>query len=139
MSAIPSDFNTGVIEEFRANQGKVGGNFQGAPILLLHTTGAQSGEERVNPVMYLDWEGRRFVFASKGGAPTNPGWYHNLVAHPLVTAELGTGTISARGVPLEGPEHDRIFAEQARRFPGFGEYQEKTDRLIPVVELTAPD
>ncbi|HUY08930.1 MAG TPA: nitroreductase family deazaflavin-dependent oxidoreductase [Candidatus Dormibacteraeota bacterium] len=139
MSSDPNDFNSQVIKEFRANKGKVGGNFEGAPVLLLHTTGAKSGEPRVNPVMYLDLDGRRFVFASKGGAPTNPGWYHNLVANPSVMAELGTETLSAQAVPVEGAEHDRIYAAQATRFPGFGEYQEKTERVIPVVELTASD
>ncbi|MGC2192519.1 MAG: nitroreductase family deazaflavin-dependent oxidoreductase [Candidatus Dormiibacterota bacterium] len=139
MSASPSDFTRQVIDEFRANEGRVGGNFQGAPVLLLHTTGAKSGQERVNPMMYLDLEGRRFVFASKGGAPTNPGWYHNLVSHPTVTVELGTDTFSAKAVPVQGPEHDRIYAVQVSRFPGFGEYQEKTVRVIPVVELTVPD
>jgi deazaflavin-dependent oxidoreductase (nitroreductase family) len=139
MSARGSDFTRQVIDEFRANEGRVGGNFQGAPVLLLHTTGAKSGQKRVNPMMYLDLEGRRFVFATKGGAPTNPGWYHNLVAHPSVTVELGTDTFTARAVPVEGPEHDRIYAVQVSRFPGFGEYQEKTERVIPVVELTDPD
>ncbi|MGC1193346.1 MAG: nitroreductase family deazaflavin-dependent oxidoreductase [Candidatus Dormiibacterota bacterium] len=137
LSFDPNKFNAGVIEEFRTNHGKVGGNFEGAPLLLLHTTGAKSGEARVNPIMYLEMDGRRFVFASKGGAPTHPGWYHNLLTNPSVTVELGTETYSARAVPVEGAEHDRIYAEQATRFPGFGEYQEKTERLIPVVELKA--
>lgn len=137
MSADPNDFNRQVIEEFRANQGKVGGFFAGAPVLLLHTTGAQTGEERVNPMMYLDEDGHRFVFASKGGADTNPGWYHNLVAHPEVTVELGTDTYPATAAPVERPERDRIYAQQAARFPNFGEYQEKAERVIPVVELTA--
>lgn len=104
-------------------------------MLLLHTTGAKTGQERVNPMMYLDLDGRRFVFASKAGADTNPDWYHNLVAHPEVEVEEGTRTYSARATPLQGTERDRVYAEQARRYPGFAEYAEKTSRVIPVVEL----
>jgi deazaflavin-dependent oxidoreductase (nitroreductase family) len=130
------DWNRKIIEEFRANDGKVGGQFQGAPLLLLHTNGAKTGAERVNPMMYLDLDGRRFVFASKAGADTNPDWYRNLIAHPEVTIEVGQDTYSARATSLSGDERDRIYAEQAGRYPGFAEYQEKTDRVIPVVELT---
>jgi deazaflavin-dependent oxidoreductase (nitroreductase family) len=130
-----NDWNRQIIEEFRANEGKLGGQFQGAPVLLLHTKGAKTGKERVTPVMYLELDGRTFVFASKAGAPTNPDWYHNLVANPEVSAEIGTGTITARAVVVEGTERDQVYAEQARRYPGFQEYQEKTDRVIPVVEL----
>lgn len=129
------DHNAAIIEEFRNRQGQVGGNFAGAPLLLLHTTGARSGQPRVHPVMYLDLEGRRFVFASKAGADTNPDWYHNLIAHPSVEVELGTDTYTATAKPLQGAERDRIFQEQAQRYPRFGEYQEKTNRTIPVVEL----
>ena len=132
-----SDWNAKIIDEFRANQGRVGGNFEGAPMCLLHTTGARSGTERVNPMMYLELDGRRFVFASKGGAPTNPDWYHNLVANPSVEVEIGTTTYRATATPLGGEERDRIYAEQARRYPGFAEYQAKTNRVIPVVELRA--
>ncbi|MGO9197522.1 MAG: nitroreductase family deazaflavin-dependent oxidoreductase [Acidimicrobiales bacterium] len=131
-----NDWNTKVIEEFRANEGKVGGPFAGAPVLLLHTTGAKSGKERVNPMMYLDLDGRLFVFASKAGAPTNPDWYHNLVANPDVTVELGTERFGARAAPLEGDERTRVFDEHASRYHGFREYQDGTDRVIPVVELT---
>lgn len=130
-----SDWNTKIIEEFRANKGRVGGQFEGAPLLLLHTTGARSGQDRVNPMMYLDLDGRRYVFASKAGAETNPDWYHNLLAHPDVRVEVGTENYRATAVPLEGRERDRIYQEQAARYPGFAEYQEKTDRVIPVVEL----
>lgn len=135
-----NDFNKKIIDEFRANGGRVGGPFEGAPMLLLHTVGARSGVERVNPMMYLDdgdgnGDGRRFVFASKAGAPSNPDWYHNLVANPSVRVEVGSETYGATARPLEGPERDRVYAEQARRYPGFAEYQEKTDRVIPVVEL----
>lgn len=130
------DWNAKIIEEFRTNGGRVGGPFEGAPMLLLHTTGARSGSERVNPMMYLDLEGHRYVFASKAGADTNPDWYHNLLAHPEVTVEVGTETYGATAAPVTGPDRDRIYGEQARRYPGFAEYQEKTSRVIPVVELT---
>jgi deazaflavin-dependent oxidoreductase (nitroreductase family) len=130
-----SDWNRKVIEEFRANDGRVGGQFQGAPILLLHTKGAKSGKERVSPMMYLDLDGRRFVFASKAGAETNPDWYHNLIAHPDVTVEAGAETYSANAAPVIGVDRDRIYSEQAERYPGFAEYQQKTSRVIPVVEL----
>ena len=130
------DWNRKVIEEFRANQGQVGGQFKGAPVLLLHTTGAKTGQERVHPMMYLDLDGRRFVFASKAGADTNPDWYRNLTAHPDVTVEVGPDTHAARATPIVGAERDKVYAEQARRYPGFAEYQEKTSRVIPVVELT---
>jgi deazaflavin-dependent oxidoreductase (nitroreductase family) len=133
-----SDWNSQIIADFRANEGKVGGNFAGAPLLLLHTAGARTGEERVTPMMYLDLEGRRFVFASYAGRDRHPDWYHNLVAHPDVKAEVGTGTYAVTAVPLSGAERDRIFEEQSRRFPGFAEYQQKTERVIPVVELVAP-
>ena len=134
-----NDWNRKIIGEFRSNAGRVGGNFEGAPLLLLHTTGAKSGAERVNPMMYLDLDGRRFVFASKAGHPTHPAWYHNLLANPAVRVEVGTGsaieTYAATARPVTGDERDRIYAEQAGRYPGFAEYQEKTDRVIPVVEL----
>jgi deazaflavin-dependent oxidoreductase (nitroreductase family) len=129
------DWNRKIIEEFRANEGKVGGPFAGAPVLLLHTTGAKTGRERVNPMMYLDLDGLRYVFATKAGADTNPDWYWNLVAHPEVTVEVGTETYVAAAVPATGDDRDRIYAEQARRYPGFAEYVRKTSRIIPVVEL----
>jgi deazaflavin-dependent oxidoreductase (nitroreductase family) len=130
-----SDWNRQVIEEFRANEGKVGGNFAGAPLLLLHTTGARTGQERVSPMMYLDLDGRRYVFASKAGAPSDPDWYRNLVAKPEVRVEVGTETYVATAKPVTGEERDRVYAEQARRYPNFDEYQQKTTRVIPVVEL----
>ncbi|HET9061508.1 MAG TPA: nitroreductase family deazaflavin-dependent oxidoreductase [Acidimicrobiales bacterium] len=131
----PNDWNAQIIAEFRANAGKVGGNFEGAPLLLLHTTGAKSGTERVNPMMYLDLDGRRYVFASKAGADTNPDWYRNLVANPAVKVEVGAETYDATAVALEGDERERVYAEQSRRYHGFAEYQAKTERVIPVVEL----
>jgi len=130
-----NDWNARIIEEFRANDGRLGGSFEGAPVLLLHTTGAKSGRERVNPMMYLDLDGHRYVFASKAGADTNPDWYHNLVANPTVTVEVGTATYTAAATPVRGGDRGRVYAEQARRYPGFAEYQEKTARVIPVVEL----
>lgn len=130
-----NDWNTKIVEEFRANAGKVGGQFEGAPLLLLTTTGAKSGQKRVNPMMYLAEGDRIYVFASKAGAPSNPDWYHNLVAHPEVTAEVGADTIQATATVVKGSERDRIYAEQASRYPGFAEYQANTDRVIPVVAL----
>ncbi len=129
------DFNSTIIQEFRDNGGRVGGPFEGAPMLLLTTVGAKTGKARVNPMMYLAEDGRRYVFASKAGAPTNPDWYHNLVAHPDVSIEVGTDVIEVVAVPLTGSERDRVYAEQASRYPGFAVYQEKTDRVIPVVAL----
>jgi deazaflavin-dependent oxidoreductase (nitroreductase family) len=130
-----NDFNTQVITEFRANDGKVGGAFDGADILLLSTTGAKSGLTRVNPVVYRSEGDDVYVFASKAGAPTNPDWFHNLVADPDVGVELGTGSFRARAEVVEGAERDRVYAAQAERYPNFAEYQEGTDRVIPVVRL----
>lgn len=130
-----SDWNAQIIEEFRANEGRVGGQFEGAPLLLLHTTGARSGVERVNPMMYLEDDGRLFVFASKAGADTHPDWFHNLVKTPEVTVEVGTETFSAVATALPEDERAAVYATQAALYPGFAEYQEKTTRVIPVVEL----
>ena len=129
------DWNSKIIEEFRVNEGEVGGAFAGAPVLLLHTTGAKTGRERVNPMMYLDLDGHRYVFASKAGAETNPDWYWNLVAHTDVTVEVGTETYEVSARPVTGDDRDRVYSEQARRYPGFAEYEQKTSRVIPVVEL----
>ncbi len=131
-----SDFNQGIIDEFRANGGQVEA-FAGAPLLLLHTTGARSGTERVNPMMYqdLDRGGPLAVFASKAGAPTNPDWYYNLVAHPAVTAEFGSGTRSFTARIADDDERDGIWARQKQDYPGFAEYEAKTERVIPVVIL----
>lgn len=130
-----NDWNTKVIEEFRANEGKVGGDFQGAPLLLLHTTGAKSGKERINPMMYQDLGGKIAVFASKGGADTNPDWYRNVVAHPEVTAEIGVDTRSFRARIADAAERGPIWERQKQDFPGFAEYEAKTSREIPVVIL----
>lgn len=130
-----NDWNAKIIEEFRGNQGQVRGQFEGAPLLLLHTTGAKSGVERVNPMMYLVDGERMFVFASKAGADTHPDWYHNLLKNPDVVVELGTETFDAVAKPLPEDERARTYAIQAERFPGFAEYEAKTSRTIPVVEL----
>ncbi len=130
-----NDFNEGIIREFRANGGKVGGGFEGAPLLLLHTTGAKSGKERIAPVMYLQDGGRVLVFASKAGAADNPDWYHNILAEPRVSVEVGTESYEARAEVVTGDERDRLYARQAQLYPGFAEYQEQTDRVIPVVAL----
>jgi deazaflavin-dependent oxidoreductase (nitroreductase family) len=130
-----SNWNQKIIDEFRANRGKVGGPFEGAPMLILHTTGAKTGLPRVNPMMYLEDDGVVHVFASKAGAPSNPDWYHNLVANPEVTVEIGAETFPATARVVEGEDRDRIYARQAELYPGFAEYQAKTDRVIPVVAL----
>lgn len=130
-----SDWNAQIIEEFRANEGKVGGNFEGAPLLLLHTSGAKSGLERVNPMMYQDLGGPIAVFASKAGAPDNPDWFHNLVAHPQVSAEIGTETKAFTARVADRAERDPIWEKQKTDYPGFAEYESLTDRLIPVVIL----
>ena len=131
----PQDWNARLIAEFRANQGMVGGQFEGAPLLLLTTTGRRSGARRTSPMMYLADGGRWLVFASKAGADTHPAWFLNLEAEPRVSIEVGTETVEAVATPLQGAERERFFAEQARRYPGFAEYQQKTDRVIPVVAL----
>jgi deazaflavin-dependent oxidoreductase (nitroreductase family) len=131
-----SDWNAGIIEEFRANEGRVGGNFEGAPLLLLHTTGAKSGQERVHPMMYQDLgDDSVAVFASKAGAPDYPAWFHNVVANPDVTAEIGTETRSFRARTASGDERGRIWTKQKADYPGFADYEAKSDREIPVVSL----
>jgi deazaflavin-dependent oxidoreductase (nitroreductase family) len=130
-----NDWNAKIIEEFRANGGKVGGPFEGAPLLLLHTTGAKTGREHVTPVMYRRVDGGYAVFASKAGAPTNPAWYHNLVANPGVHAEIGTQTMSLTARVAADAEREPIWSAQKRDYPGFEEYEEKTSRQIPVVIL----
>jgi deazaflavin-dependent oxidoreductase (nitroreductase family) len=130
-----NDWNATIIEEFRSNEGVVGGPFEGALVLLLHTRGAKSGKQRINPMMYLDYEGKRYIFASYSGAPTHPDWYHNLIANPNVTVEAGTKTYEATATPVSLEERDRIYPVQAERFSSFAEYELKTTRKIPVVEL----
>ncbi len=136
MSTSPQDFNAQIIEEFRANQGLVGGMFNDTTLLLLHHVGAKTGKDRINPLAY-DRDGDRYViFASKGGAPTNPDWYHNLKAHPNVTIEVGTDTIDVVAAEAAGEERDRLFQAQVERSPNFADYQSKADRVIPVIVLT---
>jgi deazaflavin-dependent oxidoreductase (nitroreductase family) len=129
------DFNRRNIEEFRANHGRLGGQFEGAPVLLLHSTGARSGEERVNPMMYLADGERYLVFASAAGADRNPAWYHNLLAHPDARIEVGDDSIEVHAVELQGAERDQKYAVQASRYPGFADYERKTTRTIPVLAL----
>ena len=130
-----NDWNAKIIDEFRSNEGRLGGQFEGAPMLLLTTTGAKTGHQRVNPMMYLSKDSSIYVFASKAGAPTNPDWYHNLVANPQVTVEIGTETFDATARVLSGEDRDKVYSDQVKLYPGFGEYQEKTTRVIPVVAL----
>lgn len=130
-----NDFNAGIIEEFRANGGKVGGPFEGAPMVVLHTTGARSGVERVVPLVYQDRGDAVAVFASKAGAPTDPDWFHNLVAHPDVTIEIGTETRACRARVVEGAEREEIWERQKVEAPRFAEYEAATTRTIPVVVL----
>ena len=133
-----SDWNDQTIEEFRANEGRVGGGFEGKPLLLLHTTGRRTGTERVNPLMYLQDGDRWVIFASKGGHTAHPDWLHNIEANPEATIEVGTDSIAVKATVLrEGPERDELYARQVAAFPQFGEYEEKTEghRTIPVVIL----
>jgi len=130
-----NDFNTQIIDEFRANGGRVGGTFEGAPILLLHHKGAKSGAERVNPVAYQAVGDGFAIFASKGGAPTNPDWYHNLVAHPRTVVEVGDETIPVVARVAGDGERGPIWERQKKAMPGFADYERKTSRRIPVVIL----
>jgi deazaflavin-dependent oxidoreductase (nitroreductase family) len=131
-----SDWNTTIIEEFRANKGRVGGQFEGAPMILIHHIGARSGIERVNPLVYFPDGDRMLIMASKGGAPTNPDWYHNLKAHPRITVEVGTETFQVDVVELTGDERETMWARVVEQMPGFGEYQSKVARRIPLLALT---
>ena len=131
----PNDWNTKIVEEFRANEGRVGGQFEGAPLLLLHSIGARSGKERVNPMMYQAVGDAYAAFASKGGAPSNPDWYHNLIATPDATIEVGTRTVPVRARIADDVERDTIWETQKQRYPGFADYEASTTRQIPVVIL----
>jgi deazaflavin-dependent oxidoreductase (nitroreductase family) len=133
---MPNDFNLSVIEEFRANAGRVGGPFEGSRLLLLTTTGARSGRPHTTPVGFLpDTGGRMLVIASAGGAPKHPAWFHNLLANPVVTVEDGLFTYEARATVLDGAERDQMFARAVEADPGWGEYQANTTRVLPVVAL----
>jgi deazaflavin-dependent oxidoreductase (nitroreductase family) len=132
----PNDRNQGIIAEFRANAGKVGGVFAGKTLLLLHTLGAKSGQERINPVAYVADGDRLVIIASKSGAPTNPDWHANILAHPLVTVELGTEQFRAQASVAKEPERSRLYAKMVGMMPVFGEYERRTTRRIPVIVLT---
>jgi deazaflavin-dependent oxidoreductase (nitroreductase family) len=131
-----NDFNQKIIDEFRANDGKVGGMFEGAPVLLLTSTGAKSGQRRTTPVVYQPDGERMVIFASKAGAPENPAWFHNLRANPTATVEVGTDTVEVEAVVTDGDERQRLFDKQKQLMPQFADYERKTTRQIPVVALT---
>ena len=131
-----SDWNSGVINEFRANEGRVGGYFKGAPMILIHHIGARSGAVRINPLVYFpEPDGAMLIVASKGGAPTNPDWYHNVRANPRFEVEVGTQTFTVEATELTGEERDAVWPRIVADRPGFGEYQTRTTRLIPVFRL----
>jgi len=136
MSATAAEYNAQVIDEFRGNEGRVGGIWDGTPLLLLHHTGARSGASRVNPVGYLANESRCVIFASNGGAPSNPAWYHNLKAKPNTRIEVGRETIDVLAREATGEERQRLFRREAERFPDLAEHARRTDRDIPVIVLT---
>ena len=129
------DFNTGIVEEFRANGGKVGGRFANRPMMILTTTGAKSGLPRTVPLVYTMDGDRIVIIASKGGAPTHPDWYHNLIANREVTVEIGTERFDARARVTEGEERDRLYDAMAAQMPFFAEYKRTTERRIPLVVL----
>ena len=136
-----NDWNQGIISEFRANEGRVGGMFEGASMILVHHVGRASGKEYVSPLVYLpgdNGDGAMHIFASKGGAPTHPDWYRNLIAAGKATVEVGLDTFDVTVTEVTGEERDRIYAEQVKRMPGFGEYEKKAAgiRTIPVLRLT---
>lgn len=129
------EFNQNIITEFRTNGGKVGGLFANVPLLLLTTTGAKSGQPRITPLAYTTDGDYYIVIASKGGAPTNPDWYYNLLANPVVTVEIGNEHFQARAVAVEGQERERLYNQMAERLPQFAEYQRNTSRQIPLIVL----
>ncbi len=134
-----NEFNQQIIKEFRENEGRVGGMFEGKPLVLLTTTGAKSGKRVTTPVMYVEDGDRYVVIASKGGDDTNPAWYHNLRATPAATAEIGTETFEVKAVVAEGEERDRLYAKMVEQAPQFADYEKKTTRRIPVVTLVRTD
>ena len=131
-----SDMNKRIIEEFRANDGKVGGFFANNTLLLLHTIGAKSGQERVNPLVTFEDGDRLLVVASKGGAPSHPDWYYNVLANPLVTVEYGTEKFQAQATVTSEPERTELYEKMESKLASFSEYKEKAGRVIPVVTLT---
>jgi deazaflavin-dependent oxidoreductase (nitroreductase family) len=138
-SSGPNDWNRKVIEEFRANAGKVGGYFEGAPMVLVHHIGARTGIERVSPLVYLPDGDTMVIAATKGGSPTNPDWYHNLKAHPQVTVEVGTDTFPVEATEATGAERDELWRRLVEMRPGFAEYEKKTDRVFPMFRLERAD
>jgi len=130
-----SDWNKKIIEEFRANEGRVGGNFANMTLLLLHTTGAKSGRPRLNPVAYTQDRDRLVIIASKGGAESHPDWYYNVLANPNVTVEVGSEKYEAIATVEEEPERTRLYDQMAAQYPGFEAYRQKTSRVIPVITL----
>jgi deazaflavin-dependent oxidoreductase (nitroreductase family) len=130
-----NDFNAAIIEEFRTHGGRVGGPFEGGTLLLLTSTGAKSGQSRTTPVVYLPDGERMVIFASKAGAPTHPAWYHNLLANPTASVEVGTEKFDVNARVAEGEERERLYQSQVSRMPQFADYQQKTTRQIPVVVL----
>lgn len=134
-----SDFNSDIVNEFRQNAGKVGGMFEGASLLLLHSTGAKSGQSRVNPLMYQQLDNAYAVFASAAGAPSSPAWYHNIVANPDASIEVGTETLSVTARVLGDDERSPIWEKQKADFANFSEYEGMTTRQIPVVVLQPKD
>jgi deazaflavin-dependent oxidoreductase (nitroreductase family) len=131
-----ADFNKKIVEEFRANDGKVGGYFANNTLLLLHTTGAKSGQKRVNPLVTFEDGDRLVVIASKGGAPSSPDWYYNVVANPVVSVEYGTDKFQARATVTSEPERTELYEKMESKFASFSEYKEKAGRVIPVVTLS---
>ena len=131
-----NNWNKQIIEEFRTNGGKVGGHFENMTLLLLHTTGAKSGLPRINPAACMKDGEQYVIIASKGGAPSNPDWYYNLVANPEVEVEVGTERFQAKATVVEEPERTALYNKMAAKYPGFAEYEQKTSRVIPVVTLT---
>lgn len=136
MSAERNDFNASIIDEFRANGGHVGGPFANSPLLLLHHTGARSGASRISPLGYFRDRDRYFIVASNGGSATSPDWYHNLKAHPVVSIEVGTGTVDVVASEATGQEREQLFAAATAQVEQLAEYQASTGRLIPVMVLT---
>jgi deazaflavin-dependent oxidoreductase (nitroreductase family) len=137
MSEQWKNWNQQIIDEFRANDGRVGGRFAGANLLILRTIGAKSGQVRESPVAYFrEDDGSMVVVASKAGLPTNPDWYHNLKANPKFDVEVGTETVPVTAEEITGSDYEAKWAEIVAKAPGFGEYQTKTTRVIPLVRLT---
>ena len=135
-SSGPSGWNQKIIDEFRSNAGKVGGYFSGAPMILIHHIGARSGTERVNPLVYLPDGDDMIIAATKGGAPTNPNWYHNLKAHPRITVEVGTATFPVEATETTGDERNSLWRRLVETRPGFAAYETKTSRIFPMFRLT---